>query len=124
MDQGESLRAKMLRKSTGTGPGKSRPGCLGFLGFIGGLVLLVPLLMLAATAIFDPWVFYLGGKFHITPYWQGWGKLHAKSGDYLLFVRLQPYTRGRGLALLTTVSGSADICTPRGEQIPLSVLGS
>jgi hypothetical protein len=29
----------------------------------------------------------------VLPWWQGMGKLHAKTGDYLLFVWIAPQTR-------------------------------
>jgi hypothetical protein len=54
------------------------------------VLLLGAVLILALTGLFYPWAFYLGGKFHVIPYCQGWGKLHAKSGGYVLFVRFEP----------------------------------
>lgn len=76
--------------------------------------------MLLLTAVFTPWGFFLGGSFHILPYWQGWGWLHSKrSGDYVLFVRMQPRSPTRlGNAYL---SGVAYLCTPRGERFRLSL---
>jgi hypothetical protein len=55
---------------------KPRLGCLGSLVafFVLGVVF-----VLALTAVFAPWGFYLGGNFHIVPYWQGWGRLRAKA---------------------------------------------
>src|SRR5215469_7818779 len=105
--------------------GKSRSGCLGGLGLVGVLVVLGTVLLLAATAIFDPWAFYLGGKFHITPYWKGWGKLHGKSGDYLLYVLIQPDPRSSGAVphLDTALTGFAYLCTPHGEKFSLNLHG-
>ena len=80
-------------------------------------------IFLAITAVFAPWAFYLGGKFHITPYWQGWGKLHAKSGDFLMYVRIEATPRGSKMYLETNLTGTAYVCTPHGENIRLNVGG-
>jgi hypothetical protein len=115
----ESLRAAARKKR--------RSGCLGCLFQI-ALTLLVGLVLgcaflLAVTAIFAPWAFYLGGPFHITPYWQGVGKAHAKSGDYVLFVYFGPTPRGSKMYLETNLTGNAYVCTPRGESIRLNLGG-
>lgn len=102
---------------------KRRVGCFGCLGQVGLTLVLGSILLLAITGVFYPWAFYLGGKFHITPYWQGWGKLHAKSGDYLLFVRIQPTSRGSRMYLETNLTGRAYLCTPRGENLQLHLGG-
>jgi len=80
-------------------------------------------LVVAMTGIFHPWAFYLGGNFHILPYWQGWGTAHAKSGDYLLYVRVEPSMRNSRMYLSTNLAGSAYVCTPRGEKIRLKLGG-
>lgn len=104
-------------------PRKRRRGCLGCLWQVSLILLLGAGLVLAMTAVFYPWAFYLGGRFHIIPYWQGWGKLHAESGDYLLFVRLEPTSRGSGMHLDTNLTGLAYVCTPRGESLRLHLGG-
>lgn len=71
-----------------------------------------------------PWAFYLGGKFHITPYWQGWGKLHAKSGEYVLFVRIQPTAHGSRMYAHSNLRALAYLCTPRAEQLRLHLGGT
>jgi hypothetical protein len=79
--------------------------------------------VLAINAVFTPWGYYLGGHFHLLPSWRGVGRIHtASSGDYLLFVRMQPgrYSRVTGTA---SVAGFAWLCTPRGERIPLRFSG-
>jgi hypothetical protein len=98
-------------------------GCLGCLWHVGVILVLATIAYLATIGVFAPWAFYLGGKFHITPYWQGWGRLHAKSGDYLLFVRIQPTSKGSKMYLETNLSGTAHLCTARGENIPLKLGG-
>jgi hypothetical protein len=102
---------------------KRRTGCLGCLFQVTLLLVVGGVLVLAMTGLFFPWAFYLGGKFHILPYWQGWGKAHAKSGDYLLFVRIEPTTRGSKMYLSTNLTGIAYVCTPRGESIRLNLGG-
>ena len=106
---------------------RRRRGCLGCLG---GLLwqlaiglLLGSILVIAITGIFAPWAFYLGGKFHVLPYWQGWGKLHAKSGDYVMFVRIEPTPRGSRMYLETNLTGGAYVCTPRGENFRMHLGG-
>ena len=79
--------------------------------------------MLAITAAFAPWGFYLGGKFHIVPYWQGWGVFHSKNGDYPLFVRFEPTPGGRGVHGGSWVDGVAFLCTPRGERFRMNLGG-
>jgi hypothetical protein len=80
-------------------------------------------LILAMTGVFYPWAFYLGGNFHILPYWQGWGRLHAKSGDYVVWVEFGPTPRGSKMYLETNLTGWAYLCTPRGEQFRMHLGG-
>src|SRR6266542_6477311 len=101
-------------------PPKARRGCFGCLVqtvWQSAVVLLLgAVLILALTGLFYPWAFYLGGKFHIIPYWRGWGKLHAKSGDYVLFVRFEPTPRGSRILPASNLRGVGYLCTPRGER--------
>lgn len=74
-------------------------------------------------AVSMPWAFFMGGRFHLIPMWQGWGRMHSSraGGDYLLYMWFSPKT-GRSLGL-THVTGYATLCTPRGEEFSLSVGG-
>jgi hypothetical protein len=81
------------------------------------------ILVIATIGVFAPWAFYLGGNFHILPYWQGWGKAHAKSGDYFVYVMIEPTSRGSKMYLETNLSGTGYVCTPRGENIRLHLGG-
>jgi len=101
-------------------PSKARPGCLGCLGRMVLYLLLGSMVVLAITAAFKPWGFFLGGKFHILPYWQGWGTLHARSGNYILLVRLEPNIKGRRSS---DIKGVAYLCTARGERFRLRLTG-
>ena len=78
---------------------------------------------LAGTAIFAPWGFYLGGTFHILPDWHGWGTLHAKSGNYLLYVRFQPRPSGSRIYPGPSIGGQGYLCTPRGEILYMHLGG-
>ena len=77
---------------------------------------------LLILAVFAPWGYFLGGSFHLIPMWQGWGKLHAKSGDFVLLVYMYPSSPGRVLGY-PSVTGSASLCTPRGERFSLNLTG-
>jgi hypothetical protein len=98
----------------------SKPGNLG-MGCLTRLLLLFLLgtvAVLAIDAVFAPWSFFMGGRFHPIPMWQGWGSIHAPAGDYVLFVRMQPRPGSRGVA---HVSGTGVLCTPRGETFDLTM---
>jgi len=100
-------------------PRRARHGC--FVQVLGALVFAVVVLT-GVMAIVAPWGFYMGGHFHLIPNWTGWGQMHSKTaGDYALLVSFSPKT-GRYLGL-THVSGTAVICTPRGEQYKLRLSG-
>lgn len=76
---------------------------------------------LAIVAVFAPWSFFMGGRFHIIPMWQGWGRLHSSTaGDYVLFVTFSPRPGTRGIP---HVSGNGILCTPRGERFNLNLGG-
>ncbi len=97
-----------------------RLGCLPQLIVVS---ILVTAALLLATGVFSPWAFYLGGRFHIIPYWQGWGRAHTKNGDYLWYVRIGPTSKSSKMYLETNLGGAANICTPRGENITLKLGG-
>jgi len=103
---------------------KARIGCLGCLWQAGVVLALGVVLVIAITGIFYPWAFYLGGKFHILPMWQGWGRAHAKSGDYLLWVQFEPTPHGSRLIARSNLKGNAYLCTPRGEKLWMHMGGS
>jgi hypothetical protein len=101
-------------------PRKSRLGCLTQL--VLALVLCVGVLI-AVTAVTAPWGFYMGGRFHLIPQWQGLGRLHSNKagGDYVLYIFFSPKS-GKGLGT-THVSGNGFLCTPRGEKFSLRLGG-
>jgi hypothetical protein len=81
------------------------------------------ILFTAMTGLLYPWAFYLGGKFHIMPFWQGWGRLHSKGGDYRVWVQFEPTPRGSKMYLESNLTGRAFVCTPRGERLPMHLGG-
>lgn len=99
---------------------KSGVGCLTRLLLT---LLIVGGVMAAATYVFTPWAFYMGGRFHLFPAWQGWGRLHSNSagGDYAVYVYFYPQIRQHSGP--THVAGTALLCTPRGEKFSLKLGG-
>jgi hypothetical protein len=98
-------------------PTKPRLGCLTQVVLA---LLLGAALVLAIDAVFAPWSYFMGGNFHLLPMWQGWGRIHAPAGDYVLFVHMEPRPGSRGIA---HVSGTGVLCTPRGETFNLTLGG-
>lgn len=101
-------------------------GCLFRLVWQLALLTVLGLIVAAGIiAVFAPWGFYLGGRFHPLPMWSGWGRLRSTAGnDYVLYVQLQPEPGGSHVFSRSWVGGMAYVCTPRGEQIQLRLVGS
>jgi hypothetical protein len=100
-------------------PTKPRRSCL--LGIIFVIVIAV-VIGFGITAIVSPWGFFMGGRFHPYPQWQGWGRLHSSTaGDFVLFVSMVPGRTARNGG--PQVKGSGILCTPRGERYELRVSG-
>jgi hypothetical protein len=72
-----------------------------------------------------PWAFFMGGKLHALPDWDGWGRRHSKTaGDYFLYVSIYPETHSTGALIPgTPVKGDAYLCTPKGERFYLKLGG-
>lgn len=117
-------KPKLENVATFSGESRKRRGCLwGCLGQLVLLFVLGSLVVLGVDAIIAPWSFYLGGKFHIIPYWQGWGTLHSKNGDYTLFVRFEPSPHGSRMYAASHLTGVGYLCTPRGERFRMNLGG-
>jgi len=98
-------------------------------GMLTGLFLLLVAgcaFFLVFTAIYAPWAYYLGGHFHMLPYWQGWGRVRVVSagGDFVLYVQIEPTTRGSRILPTSNLTGRAYLCTPAGERFQLRLGGS
>ncbi len=105
------------------GTRRPRFGCFGCLWQVLVVLVLCGIAYVAALGVFAPWAFYMGGKFHITPYWQGWGRAHTANGDYLIYVLISPSSNSSKMYLSTSVAGRANVCTPRGENLALKMRG-
>lgn len=103
---------------------RPRFGCLGCLGQAVVLLALGGVFVLALTAVFAPWGYYLGGSFHWIPYWQGLGTMQAKSGRYVVYVYFYPTRPGQRIVPESAVSGMAYLCTPRREVFRMTLLGT
>jgi len=90
-----------------------------FLIVICGVVALIP-------SFLFPWSYYLGGHFHWLPYWQGWGRVHVESagGDYVLYVQMEPTTRGSRVIRSSNLTGRAVLCTPTRERFKMRLGGT
>lgn len=97
-------------------------------GKLRGFPALLALLGIAALFpiglyVLAPWTFYYGGHFHWIPGWKGKATLHTNlsGGDYFLWFYIEPsipqYKQ-------SDMGGTAILCTPRGERIPLTIVAS
>jgi hypothetical protein len=102
---------------------RRRSGCLGCIPQLLLILALSGIGFLLITAAFAPWGFYMGGKFHIIPSWQGWGTLQAKSGKYVIYVYFYPRPSGSRIMPGPSVGGNARLCTPRGEMFYMKLGG-
>ncbi len=103
---------------------RSRFGCLGCLVQVSIILVLGCVLAVAVIGMLWPWGFYLGGKFHWLPEWQGVGTMHAKSGRYVLYVFFYPTNAGQRIVAESAVTGFAYLCSPRREIFRLKLGGS
>ena len=102
---------------------RPRMGCLGCLPRLLLALALGTAAILLITAVFAPWGFYLGGRFHIIPSWEGWGTLQTNSGQYVVFVRFQPRPSGSRVMPGPSVGGVGYLCTPRREIFRMNLGG-
>ena len=100
-----------------------RRGCLGCFWQLGLIFILGCVVAVTIIGIFAPWGFYLGGTFHILPYWQGWGEMHAKSGRYVLYVYFYPSPNGSRVIPAANLGGTAYLCTSRHERFYMHLGG-
>jgi hypothetical protein len=103
---------------------KSRFGCLGCLGQTIILVALGCVVFAAIIALFAPWSYYLGGKFHWLPQWQGVGTMQAKSGKYVVYVYVYPTSAKQRIVPESALTGQAYLCSPRHEIFRMTLGGS
>jgi hypothetical protein len=93
---------------------RKRGSCLGDIVKLFFLLVILGVGYFVVIGVFAPWTYYLGGSFHLLPIWQGWGTIQEPSGNFPLYVFLsRPETGKLGISYM---SGTAQLCTPRGEQ--------
>ena len=126
MSAGPMIPGQIIRRRAGL----SCLGCLvKMVAYLVGFGMLGVIFLLALDAVFMPWSFYMGGRFHPIPMWRGWGKMQSASGhDYTLYVWFEPYhpSGRRGAAVYSAgpeVVGWGELCTPRGEHFQVRVTG-
>ena len=109
-----------MREGRGDPPARprGRVGCLGFLLFCAALAIGGGLFAYFVA----PWNFNFGGHFHPLGGWQGLGRFHSTSGggDYEMWVSFEITVPKR---LQSPLSGTAVLCTPRGERLKLKLSG-
>jgi hypothetical protein len=107
----------------GDAPRRKR-GCLtGCFTFLIGLFVAGCIFVLLVDAAFAPWAFYMGGHFHVLPYWQGWGRMKsATAGDFVLYAQMYPAPDSYPY-MHSHATGNAYLCTPRGERYWLQLGG-
>jgi hypothetical protein len=101
-------------------PRRLRLGCLGQLVLLVLIFAFVGVAMLATVAVFAPWSYYLGGRFHPLPMWRGAGTMHTASGDYALEFTITPQSGGRPFNL-PHFRGWGTLCSPRGERYVMRI---
>jgi hypothetical protein len=107
---------------------RHRAGCLGCLGRFAGILVLSVLVgcvfLVVIAWVFTPWAFYMGGSFHALPVWYGEARVHGPSGDYTVYLWMQPARPGQHMSNDARFSGTAWLCTPRGERYRLKLYAS
>ena len=95
-------------------PSRKRGSCLGDIVKLFVLLVILGVGYFVVIGVFAPWTYYLGGNFHLLPMWQGWGTIQEPSGNFALYVFLsRPESSRLGISYM---SGTAQLCTPRGER--------
>jgi len=103
---------------------RRRAGCLGTLVKLAAILAFGLLASGVVFVILSPWAFFLGGTFHLVPGWKGWGTLHAKSGDYAVYVQFWPsFRRNPNMRPTSQLRGTGYLCSPRGERFRMKVSG-
>jgi len=114
---------RLLNLSQPGARARRRWGCLGCIPQLVLIFALAAVGFVLMTAVFAPWGFYMGGKFHIIPTWEGRGTLQTKSGKYEIYVYFYPRPSGSRIMPGPSVGGTAYLCSPRGEKFYMKLGG-
>ena len=92
-------------------------------------VLVLGALLCAFILVAGPWVFHIGGQWTPLLTWTGSGTLHAKGGNYPLYVSMYPSSHFSRLQLdgqrpTGGLQGMGWLCTSRGEMQQLELTGT
>jgi hypothetical protein len=100
---------------------RAQRGCLAPVCFA---LLLAVVVLLGLQGLLNPWIYVVGGRTRLLPFWAGRGDLQTAAGTYRIYIWFSPTTRGGSRMYPSTrVSGSGYVCSPRGEGYSLSVSG-
>lgn len=106
--------------TSSTAPRRRRIGCLGQLIVLG---LLAGVGFIALMAVTHPWIFTVGGRLRVLPFWEGAGDIQGPGGRYRIFVSFQPTNSGSRVLPSTSVRGTGWVCAPSGHSYPVRVGG-
>jgi hypothetical protein len=70
-----------------------------------------------------PWIFTVGGRFRLLPFWEGVGDIKGPGGTYRIFIFFYPKNAGSRVLPLTSVGGTGWVCTPSGQSYKVLVGG-
>jgi hypothetical protein len=101
-------------------PQRRRIGCLGQFFLLG---LLLGVGFIAVVAVTNPWIYTLGGRLRLLPFWQGVGDIQGPGGTYRIFVSFQPGNASSHVLPSTSVSGTGWVCAPSGHDYQIRVGG-
>jgi hypothetical protein len=86
------------------------------------VLVLTAVVMFVTPGLFNPWIYFTGGHWHVMPAWQGWGRFAADGREYAVFVRMMPRPSGPPY-LSKSLGGDAFLCMPGGERLHLALRG-
>ncbi len=99
---------------------RKRIGCLSQLLLLGVLAAFGYIALMAVT---HPWIFTVGGRLRVLPFWQGSGDIHGPGGKYHIVVSIQPSNSGSHVLPSTSVTGTGWICAPAGHGYQIRIGG-
>jgi hypothetical protein len=104
------------------GPGqpvRKGGGCVGGLARLFLILVVMFLIFEGVTAAIVPWAFYLGGSFHVIPWWEGAGVARSAGGEYKVWIQLYPSGGIRN----RLIGGNGVVCTPSGQRFAFKLRG-